>query len=398
MSRRAAAVVVGGGIGGLAAAIALARGGHGVTILERRIAPSEGAASEEGAGIQIGPNGTRLLVSLGVADVLAPLAASPRAVEVRDGLSGRHIVSLPLGAWIAARHGAPYWTAHRAHLHGALAATAAAMPGVEVVRGVTVTGLDAAGPQVAAVGAEGPRARGELVIAADGRGSRLRSDVAAGADLRFAGKTAARSVLPAAAVSSVAADVVGLWLAPAAHVVHYPVDAGRQIALVVVTSAREHSEAWGAPVAADVMMQGVARLARPVRDLVEAAGDRFRAWSLMDLGRPVPMARGRVALLGDAAHPILPFLAQGAVLAIEDAVVLAGLLHTNTGPVECVLGAYASARRERVEAVARAARRNGAAYHLGGALGAARNAAMALAGGERLMAAYDWLYGWRPPA
>lgn len=382
-------LIAGGGIGGLATAIALARHGIASRVLERRA-----RFSEAGAGIQLGPNGVRVLHQLGVETDLAPLAGRPREIRIFSGAGGTLLTRLPLGDWIEARHGAPYWVAHRQDLQSALLSGARRNGLIELVPGFGVARLAEAGDTVRVEADGGNSAEGCALVCADGVFSRLRSQIAQGARLRFAGKTAARTVLDAATARPLLdADAVGVWMAPDAHVVHYPVRGGREIAVVVILDEDWQEEDWSAVADAAKLHDGLARFAPGLRTALAAAED-WRRWALFECDPLSTWSRGRVTLLGDAAHPLLPFLAQGGSLALEDAVTLAEALAEAGEDVEGALAAYEKARQARAARVMAAARRNGRIYHLSGVAALARNAALRALPAERIMAGYDWVYSW----
>ncbi|MEI9898939.1 MAG: FAD-dependent monooxygenase [Hyphomicrobium sp.] len=200
-------------------------------------------------------------------------------------------------------------------------------------------------------------------------------------------------MLPKDAVPSGLDDgAVHLWLMPGAHVVHYPVRGGAETAVVIIVEEGEAARGWSTPVEAGAVRELAERFSPPLRALV-AQGEGWKKWSLHLLPRLPGLARGRVALLGDAAHPVLPFLAQGAVLALEDAVVVADCLATESD-VAAALRTYQRRRLRRVAKVAAASRRNGDIFHLSGLLATARNATLATVPGRLMMGRYDWLYGW----
>ncbi|MGO4682058.1 FAD-dependent monooxygenase [Hyphomicrobium sp. 2TAF46] len=387
------AIVAGAGIGGLAAAIALAERGIDVLVCERR---SE--FPEEGAGIQIGPNGSRILRDLGVAKFLETKVAHPDALSVRDGATGRELTQLPLGSWIAERHGAPYWTAHRRDLHVALRARAEAEPRITISRGTGIVSFENRGDGIRATAANGETFDATLLVAADGLWSGLREQFGGSrkTDLIPVGKTAFRSVVPAENLPpELVPNAVHIWLSPGAHVVHYPVNGGQDIALVVIADDVARVEGWDSPIVADVVKAKVGTFAKPLRALVNSA-DNWRNWSLYRMQQLAHWTSGRAALLGDAAHPVLPFLAQGAVMALEDAITLANAISARDGDIEPALGEYERARHARVAKVAEASERNGRIYHMKGASALARNTAMRMAPPARVMSGFDWLYGWKP--
>jgi len=383
-------LIVGGGIGGLATALALARNGIASHVLERRP-----AFSEEGAGIQIGPNGTRILRRLGVADVLQPHVGVPEALSVRDGLTGAELARLPLGRWIAMRHGAPYWTAHRKDLHNALVQAVRAQPLIALSLGFEASEVAADERHVAVWAESGEAWTGKALIAADGIWSSLRALLVETQKPRFSGKSAARTVVP---LNELPVDFqrneTTIWLFRDAHVVHYPVSGGSELAIVVVLKDQHDSSDWSAPVPPFWVQQNIPHCAAPLRALILAART-WKRWALHTLPVPRQWTRGPVALLGDAAHPVLPFLAQGAVMALEDAVVVADALARHGADVRAALRTYQQRRRPRVARVAAASRRNGRIYHLAGPAAVARNLVLRFTPAQRLMARYDWLYGWR---
>ncbi len=397
MTDRLPVLIAGGGIGGLALALALARHGRRSVVLERQPTPATA-----GAGIQLGPNGVAALQRLGVADALQLLVGEPEAIAVRAGATGRGLARLPLGRWIADRHGAPYWVMHRADLHGTLAAAAGAHPLIDMRTAFEVTRLETEGGQVAVTDAAGRTVAGPVLAGADGLWSAVRQALLPTAAPLPAGAVAMRTVMPAAAAQGLDATSVGLWLSPAVHVVHYPVRRGREIAVVVIareTDAR-HGRGWDAPSDAAQVRRRLAPFHASISDiLAPATGEpwRWRQWTLHTLPALPAWVQGRVVLLGDAAHPMLPYLAQGGALALEDAVVLAGCIHAAADDPEAALARFEALRAARARRVQAASLRQGRIYHLPPPFSWARDAVLALAPGRRLMAGYDWLYAWRPP-
>jgi salicylate hydroxylase len=275
MSTAAPVLIAGGGIGGLAVAIAVAQHGIAARVLEQRA-----EFSEAGAGIQLGPNGVHALERLGVRHMLAPHVATPSAIVVHEGTAATVLARLPLGDWIEARHGAPYWVAHRRDLQTALLARARELPLVAITTGFAVSHIAETAAGVCAHGEAGGRAEGSALIAADGVFSRLRRTHFNAPSLVFSGKTAARTVLDAGAVAGML-DIAatGVWLTPNAHVVHYPVRAGREIAVVAIIDEDWREEDWGAPVDRDALMRSWPTSRRsflePSRTLPSGGGGRF---------------------------------------------------------------------------------------------------------------------------
>lgn len=387
---RSAIVIAGGGIGGLSAALALAKHDIASIVLERRA-----VYAEEGAGIQLGPNGTALLKSLGAGKHLQPYVGVPETIEVHDGGTGDRLARLPLGDWIARRHGAPYWVAHRQDLHQALLAAAAECPAIRLVLDAEIRSVDRTKDAVRVHTRDGRTWEGRGLVGADGIWSTVRRLFLSDEAPVSTGISAVRATIP---VEDLDCDrfcrSTIVWMRPDSHLVHYPVRAGAEFAVVCILNSSSADTDWSSVVDADWVMKQVAPFPSGARTLLQRA-ERWRRWSLFRLERPFAFSSGNVAVLGDAAHPVLPFLAQGAVMAIEDAVTLADCV-AGGRDIDSGFAAYASGRRERVTKVAAASRRNGRIYHLGGLPAVARNAALRLIAGEQVMAGYDWLYGWKP--
>ena len=383
-------LIAGGGIGGLATAIALAHQGIASRVLERR-----SQFSEAGAGIQLGPNGVRALRRLGIARDLAPSVGRPGEIKVFAGGSGAVLTRLPLGDWIEARHGAPYWVVHRQDLQESLLVGARRSGLIELVPGFEVVSFVTGSEAVRIEGSDGRGAEGRALICADGIFSRLRAHIDGRARLRFAGKTAARAVLDASAAAPILdADAIGVWMAPNAHVVHYPVRGGREIAVVVIMDEDWQGEEWSAPADPARLQAALAPFAPSLQAALTPITD-WRRWALFDRDPLAKWSLGRATVLGDAAHPLLPFLAQGGSLALEDAVTLADTVAAAGEDVEIGLATYEQARRVRTTRVMAAARRNGRIYHLSGVAALARNAVLRALPPAQIMAGYDWAYGWR---
>lgn len=384
-------VIAGGGIGGLTLAIALSQHGIASVILER--AASFSAA---GAGIQIGPNGTRLLQQLGVAACLEPHVGHPVGIHLRRASDGADRGVLPLGTWIEQRHNAPYWTAHRGDLQAALLKVAQSKASIEIRMNWDVASFNETNDGVTVAAADGRTVEGAVLVGADGLWSAVRRQISGMAMPTSSRRSAARTVIATANLpAGVRGDHVGVWMAPRVHVVHYPVRGGDETGVAILADEPWSVPGWGEDVSAAQALQPVAGLTPLLLDLL-GRGQHWRKWSLFD---PPPLVRwsiDRTTLLGDAAHPILPFLAQGAVMAIEDAVVLATLLAAQRSNPSAALAAYETARRARTRKVQDTARRNGQIYHLTGIAAAARDLVLRTVPPAAMMARYDWLYGWQP--
>jgi salicylate hydroxylase len=390
-------IVAGAGIGGLTAALALAQNGFRVVVLEQAE-----RLEETGAGIQLSPNAARILIDLGLEDRLRQLATAPIALRVLSAGSGREIVRMPL-ADAEQRYGAPYWVTHRGDLQAALAAAVARQLGINLKLGLHVEDFVAyrGGITVMARGRGGTtEERGVALLAADGLWSQARKRLGHADPPRFAGRTAWRGLVPARLVApEFRQPLIHLWLGRDAHFVHYPVKAGSVINLVVITTDGWNEPGWSEPAGrADLVPRLAAEAWAPAARALIGLPEAWLKWALYDR-RPIRRwSQGPMALLGDAAHPILPFLAQGAAMAIEDAAVAAQCLARAPDDAPRALWTYYAIRRGRTRKVQRAAARTGARYHFTGVAAWLRDTAMGAIGGQRLLQHYDWIYDWRPPA
>jgi 2-polyprenyl-6-methoxyphenol hydroxylase-like FAD-dependent oxidoreductase len=387
MARRGDRVLIaGGGIGGLATAIALGRRGIETELLER-----SDFSEETGAGIQLGPNATRALGALGALDAIAPHSFRPEAISIHDGISGRKLASVPL-KHAEQRYGAPYVTLRRADLHAGLRATAQSLAPVTLRPGFELGAIGVEGGAVVARTLNGGETKGASLIGADGLWSTVRSLIMPEAGLRFARATAWRARVPRGNLPApFDAPVVGLWLGPRTHLVHYPVSGGEDLNVVAVTEGGAERQGWNQADGIETLFAGFTRWSKDSKSLLERA-EGWRSWSLYRLASLRSWSKGPVTLLGDAAHPVLPFLAQGAALAIEDAVTLSACLAERPGDPAAAFLRYEELRRPRAARVQSLSRRYGWLYHLRGPLRLARNLALERRNEDRALQRLDWLY------
>ena len=388
-------IVAGAGIGGLTAALTLAQAGFRVTLLEQ----SE-RLEETGAGIQLSPNATRILFALGLEDRLRADAVAPDAVEIRAA-SGRLLARIPLGETATKRYGAPYWVTHRGDLQAALLEAVRGHPDIALKLGTRVEDVVWHGHGVSVAcrkGASTADERGIALIGADGLWSPLRTRLGHRTPPVFGNRTAWRALVPADKVApDFRTDTVQLWLGRDAHLVHYPVKAGTLINIVAIVDDQWAQPGWGADGARDDILGYLSRrhFAEPARELI-ALPERWQKWALYDLPPLRHVSDGPLTLLGDAAHPMLPFMAQGAAMAIEDAAVLATCMAREADNPSAGMRRYEASRRKRTAKAQGTARRNSKTYHLAGAEALARDLVMRLLGGKMLLRRFDWLYAWRP--
>ncbi|WP_316859905.1 FAD-dependent monooxygenase [uncultured Cohaesibacter sp.] len=394
MTEQLPIIIAGAGPGGLSAALALSQKGLPVLLLERNVIPTE-----VGAGIQISPNATSSLKQWGVWPHLEKLVVSPDKIKIHSGITGSLLTELPTQDYTT-RYGSPYMVVHRADLQQALYHRASQSGLIEMLdeREVREITENETSIEVRCKLANGENRfyRGAALIAADGVWSRIRTDFLNNSPAAYSGKTAWRTTLPKQMVpASFDSENVGLWLAPKAHLVHYPIVGGQMMNIVAIVDEDWSEEGWNTKGDAAWINARFARWPREIRELLSERDDWLK-WALCGHDPSQNWVRGRVALLGDAAHAMLPFMAQGAVMSIEDAAILARALTEIDASMETRLLAYEKARKKRVSRVVARARQNGRIYHMDGPLAAARNLTMRLLPQGQLVGQFDWIYGWKP--
>jgi salicylate hydroxylase len=378
-------VVAGAGIGGLTAALALAARGFSVHIHEKAE-----RLQEVGAGLQLSPNASRVLVGLGLSPRLSAVAITPDAVSIMTARSGGEVSRLPF----ADAAGAPYWVLHRADLQAALLAAVQDHPQIELRLASPIDRFTIDGDGAVVVSSEAPAL---ALIGADGVRSQVRKQLFPALQPRFSGLVAWRGRIEKSRLPHhFAPQGVQLWMGPRAHLVAYPMSSGEQVNVVaIIPGLLEEPDASAADIA---LHFAASRWPAAAQAMIGAVGE-WRRWPLSTLPDGGVWNAGPVALLGDAAHAMLPFAAQGAGMAIEDAAVLAQCLATadgSAGAVTTALARYAMLRAPRVGRVQRTARQSGQIYHLRGPMALARDLVMQALGPARLQARQNWIYDWKP--
>ncbi|MDR2852960.1 MAG: FAD-dependent monooxygenase [Burkholderiaceae bacterium] len=387
-------LIVGGGIGGLAAALALGQRGHSIELFEQAE-----VFSEVGAGVQLSPNVTRRLRSLGVGAAIDRVAARPASIVVRRAADGARIISAPQADRLERRYGAPYVCIHRADLHNTLLEAVRTLKNINLNTGVHVDTISARNSAVCAATSGVCAWEGDALIGADGVWGRVRSRMINNAQApHYTGHTAWRALAPMDTLpSALRSTDVQVWLGPKLHAVAYPVRAGQALNLVVIAESPPLGDVrnWDQAANAAALHQAIGAHNAGIMPLIEAMPS-WRTWSLngrAPVAGPREMAQGRIALVGDAAHPMVPYLAQGAGMAIEDAVALAAAVdatHTGRSTLPEALQDYAQARWQRNAQVQAHAWRNGQIYHAQGVTRLGRDLSLRLLG-ERLLD-MPWLY------
>ena len=388
-------IIVGGGIGGLAAALACGQAGARPQVLERAA-----TFSEVGAGIQMGPNVTRTLHAWGLAEDLKEIGFVPRKLDAKDTQTGQIIGTLRLGQRSLDSYGAPYFTVHRADLHRVFLKKIMSSGQAELRLDSEVQGLQQNADGIQISGTNLPASLTELsksaaMVGADGLWSKTRQFVVPPTAPRVTGLLAYRALVPMQSIpEKLRLQDVNVWVGPRVHAVLYPVKCGEYLNLVVVVQGPPPAslDDWDHAGNKQDLEAAMGPIHADLRNML-AAVPSWRLWPLCDrppIKGPHEMAKGRIALLGDAAHPMRPFLAQGAGMAIEDAAELARSWARADLQVEDRLQMYAQARWARNAQVQQRSIRNGQIFHLQGPLRWGRNAAMKLMG-EPLMDV-PWLY------
>jgi salicylate hydroxylase len=382
-------LIAGGGIGGLAAAVGLAHKGQRVVVLERAA-----ELGEIGAGIQLGPNAFHAFDYLGVGDAARKMAVYIDALRLMDALSGEDIATVPLDEPFRRRFKNPYAVVHRGDLHGVFLRACRESPSIELRTSAEVMRYEQDGAGVRAVLAGGETVTGGGLIGADGLWSKVREQLVGDGRPRVTGHTTYRSVIPTERMpEELRWNAATLWAGPKCHIVHYPLSGWKAFNLVVTYHNDAPEPVAGLSVSADEVMRGFTHVCARARSIIEHGQD-WKLWVLCDRDPVLNWVDGRVALLGDAAHPTLQYMAQGACMAMEDAVCLAHEVAAHGYDLPAALEAYRARRVHRTARIQIQSRLVGDhIYHPAGGHAALRNTMMRAMTAEDYYDSLQWLYG-----
>ena len=383
-------IVCGGGIGGLAAALALVRRGLPVVVLEQAA-----ELGEIGAGMQLGPNAFSALDALGVGEAVRARAVTTECLVMHDALDESLVGRIDTGEAFRRRFGNPYAVVHRADVHGALLDAVRAAGGVQLHTHTRVQRIeqDEAAGTVSAIDEQGRRHTGCALIGADGGKSVVRAQLVGDAP-RVTGHVVYRAVVDQAEFpAELRWNAASLWAGPRCHLVHYPLRGGEQYNIVVTFHSRQ-AEQWGVTdgsrAEVESYFEGICPKARQLIALPRS----WRRWATADREPIAQWVFGRATLLGDAAHPTTQYMAQGACMALEDAVTLGEALRVSGGHWPEALALYQRHRVTRTARIVLSGREMGRLYHATGVERLVRNALWKGRSQERFLDALEWLYGW----
>ncbi|MGV3653836.1 MAG: 3-hydroxybenzoate 6-monooxygenase [Noviherbaspirillum sp.] len=387
-NRAQSVIIVGGGIGGMAAALALSRLGISVTLLEQ-----SAEIGEIGAGIQLGPNAFAALDALGVGENARQRAVFTDRLVMMDAVDGSEVATFPVGDAFRQRFGNPYAVIHRADIHTSILEGVQRSPLIRFVTSTHVERLEDDGRQATVIDTKGNRFTADAVVGCDGVKSVIREHLI-GDEARVSGHVVYRAVVPAEDMpEDLRWNAPVVWAGPNCHLVHYPLRGGSQYNLVVTFHSRE-KETWGVREGSkeEVLSYFTGIGARP-RQLLDRPTS-WKRWATADRDPVESWTRGRATLLGDAAHPMLQYMAQGACMAIEDAVTLGEAVKHCGADLQAAFLLYEKSRIARTARVVLSTREMGRIYHAKGVERLVRNSLWQDRTPDRYYDALEWLYGW----
>ena len=389
MPNRLPILVAGGGIGGLSTALGLAGKGYPTLVLEKA-----STLGEVGAGIQLGPNAFHAFDFLGVGDKARDMAVYIDSLRLMDAMTGAEVTRIPLDDAFRSRFGNPYAVVHRGDLHGVFLKACMENPLVDIRTSAEVVSYDQDGKTATATLSDRSRVDGLALIGADGLWSNIRRQMLGDGPPKVSGHTTYRSVIPIDQMpEELRWNAATLWAGPKCHIVHYPLSGWKSFNLVVTYHNDAPEPVAGKPVSHEEVRKGFEHVDPLARQIIDR-GSGWKLWVLCDREPVSNWVDGRVALLGDAAHPMLQYFAQGACMAMEDAVCLAHELSADPSSLEDALQAYNTRRVLRTTRLQVQSRLIGEhIYHPDDAHAQLRNAFMRERRAEDWYNSVDWLYG-----
>ncbi|WP_420414678.1 FAD-dependent monooxygenase [Roseibium sp.] len=387
-------VIAGAGIGGLTAALTLRQAGHDVVLMDKAR-----ELAEVGAGLQLSPNACTVLNQLGLLDDVVELGYAPGNLRIWSGKSGKQIGQVRLGDFVRGRHGAPFVVIHRADLQQALLKKVKDTPGISLQLGTELTNAKTGQSGNLVCTYQSLDQIGTLtckaLIGADGVWSKTRRLIPNHKNAQFSGHVAYRSTIPIEKAPKRWQQDSGLWLHKDSHLVHYPVKSGKELNIVALATEDWQDETWSAPVSVELLLRRFHDWPTESRNVLHTP-DSWLKWALCAVDASGPWTHGNIALLGDAAHAMLPYMAQGAAMAIEDAAVLAAHLPADVDNIPAALRAYERIRKPRVVRIQNTGFRNAKIFHMSGVFAAARDMVLKSSKPENLTARFDYIYSWSP--
>lgn len=389
MTEKLPILIAGGGIGGLATAIGLAKRGQASIVLER-----SQRLGEIGAGIQLGPNAFHCFDALGIGEQARSMAVYIDSLRFMDAMTAEEVARIPLDDVFRKRYNNPYAVIHRGDLHGVFLRACTDHPLVQLRTSSEIVDYEQDSGSVTAILADGVRVKGSMLVGADGLWSNVRKRVVGDFKPRVSGHTTYRSVIPVEQMpEDLRWNAATLWAGPKCHIVHYPLSGWKLFNLVVTYHNDAPEPVAGLPVERDEVMRGFTHIHDKARQIIEIGKD-WKLWVLCDRDPVTKWQDGRVVLLGDAAHPMMQYFAQGACMAMEDAVCLGEELDAASDDLESALASYVAKRHLRTARVQLQSRWIGEhIYHPAGAHAELRNAIMRNKTSEEWYQSVDWIYG-----
>lgn len=387
-------VIAGAGIGGLCAALALRENGHAVVVMEKA-----SALKAVGAGLQLSPNACAVLDRLGVLSALKPFSFAPDSVQINSGKTGEEIARVPLGTFIESRHGYPFWQVHRADLQAVLVDKVRATDGIDLRLGCQVVDLNASPYDHLTCIYQNTETTGnqhcKALIGADGVWSKVRHLIPAHSNAHYRGQVAYRTTVPLENLPHKWAERAALWLHKDSHLVHYPVRGGKELNIVALVEDAWQDEKWSIEANKEDLLHIFKDWPAEIKNLISNSKNWLK-WALCSVDASGPWTHGNIALIGDAAHAMLPYMAQGAAMSIEDASVLANHLPKDVENVPAALRTFEKERKSRAVLIQNISLRNAQTFHYSGPMALARDTVLKLSSPESLARKFDKIYAWKP--